>query len=170
VEAVLKNGDSLNMLEHLPEIEETIRQYGIRLVIVDGQNSVVGAPDIGTDMKGRFNVTNRLHQFAQRLNICLLGIRNEDKDGRALGSQSMNDLSRCVWRVEEGKPDGSKRYFRLLFVKVSPTNPKHYRPVPYSVQDRSTGEHDSHLRSILWGEKLDAKQILGKGKKMKAKT
>ena len=39
--AIVKSGDPLNILEHLPEIEQTIRQYGVRLIIVDGQNSVV---------------------------------------------------------------------------------------------------------------------------------
>ena len=89
--ATLRDGNPMNVLEHLGEIEQVIREYGIRLVIIDGQNSVVGTPDISTDMKGRFNVTNRLHQFAQRLNICLIGIRNEDSTGRAMGSQSMGE-------------------------------------------------------------------------------
>jgi len=145
--ATIRSGDMLNVLEHLEEIEQVIREHDIRLVIIDGQNSVVGAPDIGTDMKGRANVTNKLHQFAQRLNVCLVGIRNEDSEGRALGSQSMGDISRCVLRAEELKQIEGQRYLRLTFVKVSDTAPKNYPPIPYAVEDLG-----GNLRRISWGK------------------
>ena len=155
--ATLRDGDPLNVLDHLGEIEQTIREYGIRLVIIDGQNSVVGAPDISTDMKGRANVTNKLHQFAQRHDICLIGIRNEDADGRAMGSQSMGDISRCVLRAVELPPDKNDRYFRLVFVKVSDSTPKTHPPIPYGVKDLG-GRH----RKILWG-KVKNKSALPSG-------
>src|SRR5262249_51470375 len=103
--AQTRDGDPLNVLEHLGEMEQAIREYGIRLVIIDGQNSMVGAPNISTDMLARNNVTNKLHQFAQRLNVYLVGIRNEDAEGRALGPQSMGDIGRCVLRAVELKPE-----------------------------------------------------------------
>jgi hypothetical protein len=140
-------GDALNVLEHLGEIEEAIREHGIRLVIIDGQNSVVGAPCIATDMLARHNVTNKLHQFAQRLNICLLGIRNEDAEGRALGSQSMGDIGRCVLRAVDLDPKSNPPYCQLEFVKVSDTPRSKYPPIPYSVKDRG-----GCRREILWGK------------------
>jgi hypothetical protein len=146
--AVLRDGDPLNVLEHLPELEALIREQGTRLVAIDGQNSVVGAPNISTDMLARHNVTNKLHQFAQRLNVCLVGIRNEDAEGRALGPQSMGDVGRCVLRaVEEAKGADGQRYFRLVFKKVSDVSPSAYPPIPYSVEDLG-----GPARRILWGK------------------
>ena len=159
--ATLKDGNFLNVLEHLPAIEEAIRALGIRVVFIDGQNSVVGAPDIGTDMKGRHNVTNKLHQFAQRLDIALIGLRNEDTDGRALGSQSMADIGRCVMRCEEVATDNGDRYFKLIFKKVSDVSPRLYPPIPYSVEDLG-----GRRRKILWGKSMkQAFDAAGVGKK-----
>jgi hypothetical protein len=145
--AVLKDGDSMNVLEHLDELRQRIQQFGVRFVIVDGQNSVVGAPCIATDMLARHNVTNKLHQFAQKENVCLLGIRNEDKGGRALGPQSMGDLARCVLRAVELQPLAGRRYFELQFVKVSDAAPSTHPAIPYSVEDLGGSS-----RRILWGE------------------
>lgn len=147
IPATLRDGDPMNILDHLCEIEQASRQYGIRLVFIDGQNSVVGAPDISTDMKGRANVTNKLHQFAQRNNICLIGIRNEDSDGRALGSQSMADISRCVMRCVEVDVGKDNQYYQLIFVKVSDSAPKTHPPIDYSVEDLGGSS-----RRILWGK------------------
>jgi hypothetical protein len=63
--AVLKDGEQLNVLDQLPHLRQIVRQYGTKLVVIDGQNSVVGAPCIATDMLARVNITNKLHQFAQ---------------------------------------------------------------------------------------------------------
>jgi hypothetical protein len=143
--AFAADGQQINVLEHLGEIEETVKRFGIRFVIVDGQNSVVGSPNISTDMGARTNVTNPLHQFAQRLNICLMGIRNEDAEGRAMGPQSFGDIGRCVVRaVEEVR--STPPYCKLEFVKVSDTARRNYPDIPYSVEDRG-GSH----RVILWG-------------------
>jgi 5S rRNA maturation endonuclease (ribonuclease M5) len=150
-EATTGDGGTLNILENLQEIEEIIRQYGIRLVIVDGQNSVVGAPQIATDMKARTHLTNPLHQFAMRLNICLLGIRNEDRDGRALGAQSMGDIGRCELRAEGVQ--GETEYYRLQFPKVNDTARSNYPDIPYSVEDLSKGDiRHSNRRRIVWGK------------------
>ncbi len=145
--AQVRDGDPLNVLEHLGEITEVIRQHNIRLVIIDGQNSVVGAPNISTDMLARCNVTNKLHQFAQKQNVCLLGIRNEDAEGRALGPQSMGDIGRCVLRAEETEPKGNPPYCKLIFVKVSDTARINYPTISYSVKDLGGSR-----RKILWGE------------------
>src|SRR5262249_13100371 len=51
--ATLKDGDPMNILEHLDELREMIRKYAVRFVVIDGQNSVVGAPCIATDMLAR---------------------------------------------------------------------------------------------------------------------
>ncbi len=147
IAATLRDGDPLNMLEHLKELEQLIGEYSIRLVVIDGQNSVVGAPDISTDMKGRHNVTNRLHQFAQRLNICLVGIRNEDANGRAMGSQSMGDLSRCVMRANRLDDHVKTRCYELCFVKVSDAAPSTHPTIRYQVKDCG-GNH----RQIEWGK------------------
>jgi hypothetical protein len=164
--AVTRKGECLNLLDSLGEMEAVVRRYGIRLVVIDGQNSVVGAPNIFTDMAARTNVTNKLHQFAQRLNLCLMGLRNEDAEGRALGPQSFGDIGRCVWRSVEKKsrkhhPDpGATPLCWLRFVKVSDTARAHYPPIAYTVRDRG-GSH----REILWGEsheELIAKLVKGK--------
>jgi hypothetical protein len=145
--AKTRDGDPLNVLDHIKEIEQTVREYDIRFVIIDGQNSVVGAPCIATDMLARNNVTNKLHQFAQRLNICLMGIRNEDAEGRALGPQSFGDIGRCVLRAVDLGPAAGLPYGRLEFVKVSDTARSNYPPIPYSVKD-----HGGSHREILWGK------------------
>jgi hypothetical protein len=145
--ATLKDGDPMNILEHLDELRQTVRQYGVRLVVIDGQNSVVGAPCIATDMLARHNVTNKLHQFAQQEKVCLVGIRNEDQDGRALGPQSMSDLGRAILRSVELKPDGDDRYFELRFERISDRAPSTHPPIPYSVEDLGGSS-----RRILWGK------------------
>ena len=119
VGATLKDGDPLNVLDRLDELRAVIRQYGVRWVVIDGQNSVVGAPNIMTDMSARHNVTNKLHQFAQQENVALIGIRNEDAEGRVLGPQSMADAARGILRAEELEKDGEDRYFRLVFERIS---------------------------------------------------
>jgi hypothetical protein len=144
--AILKDGEMLNVLEHLDEFRQKIRELGTRLVVIDGQNSVVGAPNISTDMLARHNITNKLHQFAQRENICLLGVRNEDPTGRAYGPASMGDLSRCILRVEELKPLHGERYFALTFERISDAAPGTHPPLPYSVEDLGGSS-----RRILWG-------------------
>src|SRR5262249_31258475 len=143
--ATLKDGDPMNILEHLDELREMIRKYAVRFVVIDGQNSVVGAPCIATDMLARHNITNKLHQLAQRENICLLGIRNEDRDGRAYGPASMGDRGRCVLRSVELKAYRGDRYFMLLFNKVSDAAPSTHPPIPYSVEDLGGSS-----RRIIW--------------------
>jgi len=161
-----RDGDPLNILEHLKEVEEVIREKSIRLVIIDGQNSVVGAPDISTDMKARNGVSNKLHQFAQRLNVCLIGIRNEDAEGRALGAQSMGDIARCVLRAVEIEPRTTTPYCMLKFVKVSDTARENYPDIPFSVQNNG-----GNNRCILWGKSMavDLKGSLNETKAAKAK-
>jgi hypothetical protein len=144
--AETRDDDSLNILDHLPEIREMIREFCIRLVIIDGQNSVVGAPNISTDMLARNHVTNPLHHFAQRENICLLGMRNEDREGRALGPQSMGDIGRCIMRSIVVQPDPP--FGELEFSRVSGTARSNYPTIPYAVRDR--GDH----AEIVWGESL----------------
>jgi hypothetical protein len=146
--AHIEGDEPLNVIEQLPAIQRLIRRHSIRLVILDGQNSLVGAPNIKTDMLARSNVTNPLHQFSQRENICMIGIRNEDLNDRALGPQSMGDIGRCVMRAVELEPHFDPPYCELIFVKVSDTARKNYPPIPYSVNDHG-GSHSE----ILWGEK-----------------
>jgi hypothetical protein len=142
--ALIQGEEYLNILDHLPELRETIREYGIRLVIIDGQNSVVGTPNISTDMLARCNVTNKLHQFAQQQNICLWGLRNEDTTGRALGPQSMADMGRCIMRAVRVKKNPF--YGQLEFIRISKTAPLNYPDLPYGVKN-----HDGFHSEILWG-------------------
>jgi hypothetical protein len=146
--ALTRDGEMLNVLECLAELEQAIKEHGTRWVVIDGQNSVVGAPCIATDMLARHNVTNKLHYFAQRLNLCLLGVRNEDAEGRAYGPASMGDQGRCVMRAEELKlgKDG-QRYFKLLFKKVSDAARETHPPIPYGVENLG-----GSARRISWGK------------------
>jgi hypothetical protein len=149
----LDNYQSLNVLASLPELEEVVREFDIRLVILDGQNSVVGAPNISTDMGARSNLTNPLHHFAQRLNLCLVGIHNEDAEGRPMGPQSCSDIGRCKVRaVEDAR---TPPYLRLVFEKVQDRSRELYPDIPYSVEDRG-GSH----RRILWGKEKPKKELL----------
>jgi hypothetical protein len=143
----------LNILDHLKEIEQTIREFGIRFMILDGQNSLVGAKNISTDMLARHNITNPLHRFAQKLNICLLGVRNEDPEGRAMGPQSMKDIARSILRAVEDQPLDGFRYCRLKFEKVSKVPKCLYPDIPYAVED-SEGSPGSPGSSpiVLWGK------------------
>jgi hypothetical protein len=152
--AVLKDGDPLNVLEHLEELRQAVREHGVRLVVIDGQNSVVGAPCIATDMLARHNVTNKLHQFAQREDVCLLGVRNEDRDGRAYGPASFGDIGRCVMRASLVGELGGRRYYKLEFVKVSDAAPSTHPPIPYSVKNRG-----GSARDILWDEVMPERDL-----------
>jgi hypothetical protein len=143
---VLKDGEYLNVMEHLPDIRQKVREYGVKLVILDGQNSAVGCPNISTDMLARHNITNPLHQFAQRERIALVGIRNEDPTGRAYGPASMNDQSRCILRAEELEPVKGVRYFTLTF-DISDSAPSTHPPLPYAVEDVP-----GFPPVILWGK------------------
>jgi hypothetical protein len=146
--AVTRAGAPFNVLDHLAELEEKIRRHGTRLVVIDGQNSCVGTPYIGTDMQARANVTNPLHQFAQKLNLALVGLRNDDEHGRPLGPQSMADLGRCIWKAERLTPKGQyPPYFRLIFVRISDAAERLHPPIPFSV-DEGVGP----ARGILWGK------------------
>jgi hypothetical protein len=153
--AILNDGDMMNVLEHRDELAQLIRERGSRWVVIDGQNSVLGTPPIMTDMLARNNVTNPLHQFAQRHNICLTGIRNEDDEGRALGPQSMGDLARCILKSVKLGEVGDMTYFELQFVKVNdaPPNP----PIPYAVR--------RPIREILWGKRMSPKLAEAMAKK-----
>lgn len=162
--AIGRDGDPVNVLDSLKEIEGVIREYGIRLMVIDGQNSVVGAPCIATDMQARSNVSNKLHQYAQRLNLCLIGIRNEDAEGRALGPQSFGDIGRCVLRAVDKGSIGPDRCCELLFVKVSDVAPSKYPPIDYSVQDLG-GSH----RKILWGVNPARRAVAKLGAGLKGK-
>lgn len=144
--AILMDGSPMNVLEHLDELRQKIRRHGTRLVVIDGQNSVVGAPNISTDMLARHNITNKLHQFAQKENICLVGVRNEDPEGRAYGPASMSDLSRGILRSEELPKHAGQRYFLLKFVRV--TDAREQPDIPYSVEDLG-----GSARRILWGKR-----------------
>lgn len=151
--ASMEDGQQLNVLDSLEEIESAVRQFGTRMVVIDGQNSVLGGSDIGTDMRGRVNVTNKLHQFAQRLNIAVMGIRNEDQQGRAYGPASMRDLARCVLRVDK-VPAGKQQaeHFLLRFVKVSDAAPSTHPPIPFTMKDLG-----GNKRSPQWQSKAPRK-------------
>jgi hypothetical protein len=145
--ALKKDGDCLNILSDLEEIRCMVRAQGTRWIVIDGQNSVVGAPPISTDMQARTRLTNKLHQFAQVENLCLLGVRNEADDGRAYGPASMNDLARCILRTKELEMYGGDRYFLLKFDRVNDAAPSTHPDIPYSVIDLG-GSH----REIAWGK------------------
>jgi hypothetical protein len=148
--AKLKDGEHMNLLTQLDGIREMIRRYSVRLVVIDGQNSVIGSDCIATDMLARNNITNKLHTFAQEERIALIGLRNEDEKKRALGPQSMCDIGRCILRTEPDMRVGGEldtNYFWLWFPKVSDAPQSLYRPVPYAVAD-----HPGHAPVILWGK------------------
>ena len=154
---VLKNGDDLDILRKLDEMEETIRAYNIRMVVLDGQNSMLGVSDYATDGKARAIVTNKLHHYAQRLNIALIGIRNADDHDRPMGPQSMADMARCTMHAEkvESKTNDPKRYFKLVFDRISSTDPENYPPIHYSISSFATKE-ERFLRKIDWDDSCGA--------------
>lgn len=141
----LNDGGQLNVLEQLPDIRQKVREFGVKLVIVDGQNSAVGAPNISTDMLARNHITNPLHQFAQKERIALVGIRNEDAEGRAYGPASMSDQSRCILRSREVESHKEMRYFELTF-DITDAAPSTHPSLPFAVADLPDRPPD-----ILWG-------------------
>jgi hypothetical protein len=156
--STLKDGNPMNLLDHLDEMRQKVREFSVRLIVIDGQNSVIGSNYIGTDMQARWNVTNKLHQFAQQENLCLVGIRNEDSTGRAYGPASMNDLGRCILRAEELESPNDKRYFLLTFERVTDSAPHTHQPIPYSVADLGGSS-----RKILWGQALEPRNTAEEG-------
>ena len=100
--AILKDGDPMNILEHLGELRLMIRELGTRFVIIDGQNSVVGAPCIANGHAGLLQQRHQqaVPQFAQQENLCPLGNPQRGQGTvEPTGQQSMSDLGRCVMRT-----------------------------------------------------------------------
>ncbi len=149
VPIMLNETEQVNMLQHLDELESLILERQTKLIVVDAQNSFVGTPDITTDMKGRANVSNRLHAFAQRTGVCLIGIRNTSEEGgRALGSQSMSDIARCIFStVELSTKKGEPRRFQLVFDKVNDAAKERHPPIPFGIKNLGDWR-----RLILWGK------------------
>lgn len=151
--------DPIDLLEHLTDLEEQVRELNARLVILDPLNAFVGG-DISTDAKARRTLSGKLNALARRTGACLLLIRNWGRatDGpgsqRSLGSHSTSDVARCTMNTEELPPldrddPAPPRRFRLVWEKVS--GAPQPDPLPYGVKDLSTGPDDSHLRHIVWG-------------------
>jgi hypothetical protein len=158
VHDIASGPEPIDVLDCLEEIETLITSLGIRLVILDALNSFVGG-DISTDSKARRTLSGRLQALARRTGACIIGVRNWGRmdagssSQRTLGATSLSDVARCVMNTLELPPFDPKdptepRRFQLEFEKVSDA-PKP-QPIPYTVNDLSTGTSDSHLRRIVW--------------------
>lgn len=159
VHDIASSTDPIDFLDCLPEIEATIKLYHVRLVILDALNSFVGG-DISTDSKARRSLSGRLQSLARRTGVCLIGIRNWGRmdsgsaSQKSLGATSLSDVARCVMNTKEAQVEkGGPRRFQLEFEKVSDA-PKPL-PIPYSVENLSTGEDNSHHRRIVWQKRFD---------------
>jgi len=162
-ELELPDGDLLDILTVLPEIESQARLTGAKLVVVDPINAFIADYDVATDVKARRHVTGPLHNFAKRTGVCLLFLRNWAKGAegsstqRALGPSSMSHVCRCCMNtavVEVGPPF----YGKLIWSKVN--DARHPKPIPFSAQDESNGVEDhSHYRRILWGKSPDPQRV-----------
>lgn len=150
----------LNLLRDLPEIGNRVKQSGAKLVIVDGQNSLLGDADYSSDAKARSQITNKLVAFAQKYDVALIGIRNETRDGHKLGASAMQDQGRCVMRTDLVKQnDRETNYFTtfLQFEKVSgaPTP----APLCFVGKDMGTNERGWRRLRIEWETKRDYKKL-----------
>lgn len=160
VHDIASGSEPIDLLDCLDEIEATINSRKCRLVILDALNSFVGG-EISTDSKARRTLSGRLQSLARRTAACIIGIRNWGKmdagsaSQRSLGATSLSDVARCVMNTRELEPveTGAARHFQLEFEKVSDA-PKP-KPIPYSVENRSTCEADSHYRKIVWRKPFD---------------
>jgi AAA domain/Toprim-like len=166
-ELELPDGELVDLLQFLTEIEDQVNLTGAKLVVIDPINNFLGDYDVSTDVKARRNVTGKLHSFAKRLGICLLGLRNWGKAAegsstqRALGPSSMSHVCRACFHTqisEQGPPVQGK----LAWDKVS--DAPHPRPIPFSVKDEG-----GHLRRILWGKTSEPKETRRGGKKSSEK-
>ncbi len=153
---IAKQEDPIDFLEHLKEIEAEINSLGVRLLILDALNSFVGG-DISTDSKARRTLSGKLQALARRTGTCVLGIRNWGRNDagtpsqKSLGATSLSDVARCVMNTQEVLvKEGEPPQFLLEWEKVSDA-PKPL-PIPYWVQNLSTGAGNSHLRRLLWGK------------------
>ncbi|MBU0718577.1 MAG: AAA family ATPase, partial [Planctomycetes bacterium] len=168
VHDIATSSEPLDILDCMADVEAGINSHGARVVIIDALNSFVGG-EIGTDSKARRTLSGRLQSLARRTGACIIGIRNWGRaeggtaSQKALGATSLSDVARCVMNTRELPPigEGGPRRFLLEFEKVSDA-PKP-KAVPYTVQDRSTGPSDSHLREIFWEKEIteeDLRRIL----------
>ena len=161
-----RDGELLDILEVLPEIETQVRLTGAKLIVVDPVNSFLGDYDVASDTKARRHVSGPLHNFAKRTGVCLLFLRNWGKAAegsstqKVLGPSSMSHVCRCCMNtvvIKEGTRS-SPMFGKLVWSKVS--DARHPGAIPYSVEDLSDGkEEHSHLRRILWGKSPDPEAI-----------
>jgi hypothetical protein len=171
------NSEPIDLLDCLDEMEAQIKSQKVRLVILDALNSFVGG-DISTDSRARRTLSGQLQSLARRTGACIIGIRNWGRmDGgtsaqRSLGATSLSDVARCVMNTRELPPveKGAPRRFQLEFEKVS--DAPQPLPIPYAVENLSTGDADSHHRRLHWSRPVTAEAVkaaLGGGKKVAEK-
>lgn len=160
VHDIASGSEPIDLLDCLEEMESQIKSHRARLVILDALNSFVGG-DISTDSKARRSLSGQLQSLARRTGSCIIGIRNWGRmdcgtsSQKSLGATSLSDVARCVMNTVEVEPmeKGGPRHFKLEFEKVSDA-PKPL-PIPYGVNNLSTGEADSHYRRLLWEKPID---------------
>lgn len=157
------DGEPIDILERLEEMEAAINERGCKLVILDALNSFVGG-DISTDSKARRTLSGRLQSLARRTGACIVGIRNWGRmDGgtssqKSLGATSLSDVGRVVMNTQELEQfESGARRFQLEFEKVTdaPKPPS----IPYEVENLSTGSDDSHHRRIIWRKPFDPAKL-----------
>lgn len=150
--------DPLNIIDHLRELMDEIKQKEVRLVIFDALNSFAKGNQ-GSDADARVSLSGPLARLARRTGACVIGVRNQGRSqigkgsDRALGAISLSHVSRCdaYTKVDPQLPS----LFWLEFEKV--TDAKTPKPMLFLVHDCSKGKkEDSHLRRIEWnpGENL----------------
>jgi hypothetical protein len=148
-------GESVNLLEHIAFFEEEIKRLQAGLVVIDALNSFADG-DYSSDTKARRSISGPLQNLARKTGAAIIGIRNLGRDSKgkgsdgALGAISLAHVSRCAMNTKELplKRFDPTRRFLLEFERVSDA-PKP-APVPYSILDRSTGEHDRYLCQVIW--------------------
>ena len=160
VHDIASSTEPIDLLNYLKEIEAQIKARQCRLVILDALNSFVGG-DISTDSRARRTLSGQLQSLARRTGACIIGIRNWGRmesgsaSQKSLGATSLSDVARCVMNTLEVQvKKGEPRRFQLEFEKVSDA-PKPL-PIPYSVENLSTCEANSHHRQIIWGKPVDS--------------
>ena len=152
------DGKAVDLLQVLPAIEDEAKSRGCKLLIVDGQNSLLGMANYRTDNAARVNITNRLCHFAQANKITVIAIRNANEHGNPYGAAAMEDQSRCVLRTLQLEDEKSPYTHQLTFHKVSEgADPP---AIPYHARGLGRNERNGNRMKLVWKRKRDVRAFV----------
>jgi hypothetical protein len=154
---IAETDDCIDVARRVADVEASIREHNVRLVVLDALNSFIGG-DISTDSKARQTVSSPLAQLARRTGATIIGIRNwgrseaESASNKSLGSHSLSDVARVVLNTQI-VPETKKSPEKTLLVWEKLNDGKQPGPLEYTTRDLSDGKpENAYHRRIVWNK------------------